>query len=232
MSRSVPRRLAAVGALALLTLSGCGVPTSGDPTTIPASDVPYGLASPTGTAPSGSTAETMLAEAGIYLVTAEDGLVPRGRELPVGGLEERLDELLGQLAIGPSARSSPTSCRRRCRRRWSSSSPTSPAGRSPSTSPGRPTPRRERRRRLAVGQIVLTATSEPGVRAVLLTREGEPIDAPLPDGELTSDPLTADQFTAFLTPPAPSPATTSPPAPDSAVPAPASAPSASAAPTS
>ena len=46
------RRLLAALALAILGPAGCGVPTSGDPTTIPASDIPYGLASPT---PSGAT---------------------------------------------------------------------------------------------------------------------------------------------------------------------------------
>lgn len=229
MSRSVPRRLAAVGALALLTLSGCGVPTSGDPRTIPASDVPYGLASPTGTAPSGSTAETMLVETGIYLVNAEDVLVPRGRELPNGGLEERLDELLGQLALGPSAQELADELTTALPPEVELLVTDITGGTITVDIAGPVDASTGVKTRLVVGQIVLTATSEPEVRAVLLTREGEPIDAPLPDGELTSDPLTADQFTAFLTPPAPSPATTSSPAPDSAVPAPASA---SAAPTS
>ena len=229
MTRSVPRRLAAVGALALLTVSGCGVPTSGDPTTIPASEVPYDLASPTASAPSGSSAETMLAEAGIYLVTAEEHLVPRGRELAGGDLEEQLDELLAQLAFGPSAQeladelttALPPEVELDVTDITDGTVTVDIAGPVDAPTGGKT--------RLAVGQIVLTATSEPGVRAVLLTREGEPIEAPLPDGELTSEPLTADQFAAFLTPAAPSPATTSPPAADSAAPASASA---SAAPTS
>jgi len=220
------RRLGAVAALALLTLSGCGVPTSGEPTTIPASDVPYGLASPTPSAPSGATAETMLVEAGIYLVTTEDVLVPRGRELPTGKLAERLDALLGQLAMGPSAQeladelstALPPEIELRVGDITGGTVTVDIAG--PVDAPtGSET-------RLAVGQIVLTATSLPEVRAVLLTREGEPIEAPLPDGELSSDPLTADQFTSFLIPPAPSPATTTTtpaPAPDSAAPAPAPA---------
>ena len=222
MTRSGTRCLAAVGALALLTLGGCGVPTSGEPTTIPASDVPYGLASPSPTAPSGSTGQTMLAESGIYLVTTEDDLEPRGRELAPGGVEERLDELLGQLAAGPSAQeladelstALPPEVELQVSDITGSTVTVDIAG--PVDAPTGATTR------LAIGQIVLTATSVPEVREVLLTREGEPIDAPLPDGELTSDPLTADQFTAFLTPPAPSPATTSPPASASASAAPTS----------
>jgi hypothetical protein len=189
------------------------VPTSGEPTTIPASDVPYGLASPTPSAPSGTTAETMLVEAGIYLVTTEDVLVPRGRELPIGKLAERLDELLGQLAMGPSAQeladelstALPPEVELRVSDIAGGTVTVDIAG--PVDAPtGTET-------RLAVGQIVLTATSVPEVRAVLLTREGEPIEAPLPGGELTSEPLTADLFTPFLTPAAPSPAATSVPAP-------------------
>ena len=218
MSRTLTRRAAAVGALVLLAVSGCGVPTSGEPTTIPASDIPYGLASPTPTASSGTTAETMLVEAGVYLVTTEDVLVPRGRELSDGKLAERLDELLGQLAIGPSAQeladelstALPPEVELHVSDIDGGTVTVDIAG--PVDAPtGSET-------RLAVGQIVLTATSVPEVRAVLLTREGEPIEAPLPDGELSSDPLTADQFTSFLIPPAPSPATTPAPAPATATP--------------
>ena len=223
MTRPAARRLAAVGALALLTLTGCGVPTSGDPTTIPASDVPYDLASPTATAPSGSTADTMLAEAGIYLVDAQDVLVPRGRELPIGGLEEQLDELLGQLALGPSAQELADELTTALPPEVELVVTDITGGIVTVDITGPVDAPTGAETRLAVGQIVLTATSVPEVHAVLLARDGEPIEAPLPDGALTSDPLTADQFTSFLTPPAPSPATTSPPAPDSAAPAPASA---------
>ncbi len=97
------RRLPAALALALLGLAGCGVPTSGDPTTIPASEIPYGLASETQSDEPGSPTETMLAETGIYLVTPEDILELRGRELTDGPVDEQLEELLGQLAAGPTA---------------------------------------------------------------------------------------------------------------------------------
>ena len=52
--------------------------------------------------------------------------------------------------------------------------------------------------RRAVGQIVLTATSLPGVTAVLLTHDGEALEAPLPSGELTSAPLTAADYEPLL----------------------------------
>ncbi|HZB21324.1 MAG TPA: GerMN domain-containing protein, partial [Blastococcus sp.] len=61
--------------------------------------------------------------------------------------------------------------------------------------------------RRAVAQLVLTATSLQGVDAVQLTIGGEPVEAPLPTGELTSAPLTAADYAVFLTAAeAPSPA--------------------------
>jgi hypothetical protein len=197
------RRLPAALLLAALLVAGCGVPTSGDPTTIPAADVPYGLASPTPSDETGGQTETMLVETGVYLVTAEDVLVARGRELPEGTLDERLEELLVQLAAGPSEQeladelstSLPPEVELDVTEVSDGTAIVDIAG--PVDAPSGV------ESRLAVAQIVLTATSVPGVRAVRLTREGESVDAPLPDGELTSLPLTADDYTS-LTMPAPS----------------------------
>ena len=57
--------------------------------------------------------------------------------------------------------------------------------------------------RLEVAQIVLTATSVPGVDAVLLELAGEPIEAPLPDGELADRPLTAQDYATATVPSVP-----------------------------
>jgi spore germination protein GerM len=199
------RRLVVAVATALLGLAGCGVPTSGEPETIPASDVPYGLASPTPAEPSDPSVQTMIAETGIYLVTAEDVLVARGRELPPGSVEEQLEALLGQLAAGPSEQERadelstalPPEVGLHVTGIEDGTATIDIAG--PVDAPSGADSR------LAVAQIVLTATSVPDVQAVRLTRGGDPVDAPLPDGELTSEPLTADEFAAVLTAPAPSP---------------------------
>lgn len=50
---------------------------------------------------------------------------------------------------------------------------------------------------LAVGQLVLTLTSIPGIDEVALTAAGAPVDAPLPGGVLTGRPLTARDY-AYL----------------------------------
>lgn len=210
------RRPLVVVAGVVIGLAGCGVPTSGEPTTIAASDVPYGLASPTATAPSGSSDQTMLTEAGVYLVTTDDVLVPRGRELGEGPIQDRLEGLLGELAVGPSAQeladelatSLPPEVELDVTDITGGTVTVDIAGPVdlPTGAQGR----------LAVGQIVLTATSLPQVFAVRLARDGEPVDAPLPDGELTSEPLTAAQFASFLTARVPSPTVT--PEPTSSTP--------------
>jgi spore germination protein GerM len=55
--------------------------------------------------------------------------------------------------------------------------------------------------RRAVAQIVLTVTSLPPVRAVVLTEDGEQLEAPLPSGELTSELLTAADYSSLLVAP-------------------------------
>jgi len=53
---------------------------------------------------------------------------------------------------------------------------------------------------LAVGQVVLTATSVPGVDRVLLTRQGAPVAAQLAGGELTDMPLVPAEYASLLAP--------------------------------
>lgn len=50
----------------------------------------------------------------------------------------------------------------------------------------------------AVGQIVLSVTSSPGVDAVRLVTSGEPVDLPLPSGALATRDVSADDYAALL----------------------------------
>jgi spore germination protein GerM len=52
--------------------------------------------------------------------------------------------------------------------------------------------------RLATGQVVLTLTALPQVDSVLLTRNGRPTGAVLPDGELTQLPLTRADYMVLV----------------------------------
>lgn len=205
------RRLRAVAAAGVTgaVLAACGVPTGDEPRTIAASEVPYGLASP-GTATSAPSSEPQQERAWIYLVGPDEALVPRGRDVGFGTLEERLAELLVALSAGPSQRERNS--------RLSTALPPdlelavsgieegtatidfSGIGEAPSGLEGRQ----------AVAQLVLTATTLPGVESVLLTSDGDPVEAPLPGGELTDEPLLPADYAVFLMPPPPATPATEP----------------------
>lgn len=53
---------------------------------------------------------------------------------------------------------------------------------------------------LAVGQVVLTVTTFPGVRQVRLQLEGRPTAIPLPDGSLTDGPVALSDYAELLDP--------------------------------
>jgi hypothetical protein len=187
----------------MLSTSACGIPTGGAPATIAPSDVPYGLTSTTPTMTPESSPPPRSDEPRIYLVAPDDVLVPRGRAVEAGTLEERLNRLVDKLATGPNStelgeqlstalppdlRLSVTAVDGDTATIEISGSENAPSG---------------LESRLAVAQIVLSATSLPGISAILLTRDGVPVEAPLPSGELTSDPLTAADYAALLTSPPP-----------------------------
>ncbi len=50
----------------------------------------------------------------------------------------------------------------------------------------------------AVGQVVLTAISTSGVRAVVFVSGGEPVRVPLPGGALVARPVTAADYKELL----------------------------------
>lgn len=209
---------AGLAALVLAVVAGCGVPTGGSPTTISPAEVPYGLASPSPTSTPPPPPEARVDASRVYWLSAADTLVPRVRELSGTTRLARLAELLEQLAATPTV----------VERRDQLSTALPPELRLSVTgiengtatidldafvqAPSGGSVRR------AVAQIVLTATSVPGVDSVLLELVGEPIDAPLPSGELTAGPLSAQDYAAFTASasplsdaPAPSPADPAPP---------------------
>jgi len=187
-------------AVALLSVdaavTSCGVPTGDAPATIPPSDVPYGLLSATPSTAPTPPPTPQSDQPLVFLVDGTGRLVPRGRTLSGGPLMKELGELLADLAAGPT----------REERRAQLSTTLPPDVRLTLAEDGDGTWTIDivgstdldgRSSRVAVGQIVLTATSLPGVAAVRLRRNGEPVEAPLPDGELTTEPLTAADYSAL-----------------------------------
>lgn len=172
----------------------------GTPNRIEPTDIPYGLASPSPTATPTPSAEATTDPSRVYWVSAEDAVVPRVREVSGSTRRERLAFLLEQLAAGPS----------RAERDEQLYSLLPPEVRLSVTGFDDGTATIDLQvqdqalsvvaGRRAVAQIVLTATSVPGVEAVLLELAGEPIEAPLPAGALTAGPLTAQDYAVATTP--------------------------------
>lgn len=195
MTGRLARRTAVLVALAGVT-AACGVPTADAPSAIPASDVPFGLLS---TAPSSAAATPSTPQSVrplVFLLDAAGRLVPRRRPLPRGPLHDELADLLANLADGPTGQERgqqfstalPPGTRLSVTAVDGSTATVDIVG---STDPS------GRSSRLAAGQIVLTATSLPGIDAVRLRRNGDPVEAPLPGGQLTTDPLTANDYAAL-----------------------------------
>lgn len=187
-----PARWAAAGLLTLL--AGCGVPTGGAAETIPASDVPYGLASPAPTSPAPAGPVPVVAPGRVYLVDAADGLVPRPREVDGATAEERLGALLDALAAGPTAEERDRQLSTALPPEVQLSVVELTGGTATVDITGAPEAPAGQASRRAVAQVVLSATSVPGIEAVVLTWDGERVEAPLPSGELTAEPLTRADY--------------------------------------
>lgn len=181
-------------------LAGCGVPTDGPPETIARSDIPYGLTSSSPTSATATSSPARRDRPCVYLVGRDDVLVPSGREVSGTNVRERLSDLLGQLAAGPTEGE-----------RNEQFATALPPGTTLDVSAidgdvatvelgGKQAPSGQQSRR-AVAQIVLTSTSLPQIGAVVLTRDGAPLEAPLPSGELTTAPLTAADYDRMLVAP-------------------------------
>lgn len=185
--------------LAVLALSaGCGLPDSGSPESIDPTEVPYHLLGSATPAPSTTQRGSRTTTPRIYLLTGADRLLAVEAPLPPSDVEQVLEELLHQLAQGP------TEAQRS-------------AGLSTALGPGVTLTVNTVRGRtavvrldlgaqdpaanklpLAIGQVVLTSTSVRGVDRVQLVRaDGQPIEVPLPGGALTVAPLEAKDYASL-----------------------------------
>jgi len=191
------RRRVVLGLLATGSLGSCGVPTNGTTVPIEATDVPYGLASstPSTTTPDGPTAATGPTTAQVFFLDADLVLVP----VPADG-PGQVQDLLDQLAQGPDAEQRNLGFQSALGPDVTLSADPVQNGvvtvevvalaQDPSAD----------RLPLAVGQIVLSLTSVPGVRGVMLQRDGQAREVPLPGGVLTSRVLTAQDYLSLTVP--------------------------------
>jgi len=185
-----------VGA-AVILLGGCGVPDGGPTTTI--THVPYGLQRPADT---GTASPTHQAQFRPFVYLVDDQVLVRVEASSPGPADTAgtLGAVLGQLAKGPtetdrsaglSTALGPDTTIRLVGLEDGVAHIDVSAGDQVPSPPRVP---------LAVGQIVLTATSVPDVDAVVLTRAGAPVQVPIPGGALTSDPVTAQDYVELTRP--------------------------------
>jgi hypothetical protein len=181
-------------------LVGCGAPTSA--TVEPLADVPYNLLSPATGATSAPTTDPETRP--LVFLVRDDVLVPvKAPEVTGDSVSATVTATLARLAEGPGEEA---------RDQGLSSALGADVGITLAgmegtravidVQPGAQVPTAGRLP-LAVGQIVLTVLSVPGAESVSLSADGEPIQAPLPGGELTDRPLVASDYlplTAARTP--------------------------------
>jgi spore germination protein GerM len=186
-----------------LAVGGCGVPVQDDPTPVAAGQLPYGLGSTAPTTTAAPTTEPTAESPHVYYVSPQETLVARTRGVSGDTLARRLGALLASLQAGPtedelhlqlgSALSPGITLKVTGVVDGTATVDIAGTGDLPTG----------RGSRLASGQIVLTATSMPGVDSVELTRNGDKVEALLPNGELTDAPLTAGDYAILLVAPAP-----------------------------
>jgi len=182
---------------AVLLLASCGLPGDGDVERVSDSAVPYDLLEPADASPGGDEADDPGAEPRVFWLRG-DRLISDVAAAACGGDPVVVVELvLAELAAGPrdDARA---------------------AGRSTAIPPESmlalvgidegtaavevdpETPISPDRLPAAIGQIVLTVTSAPGVRSVAIVSDGTAVPVPLPGGALADGPVTADDYAALL----------------------------------
>ena len=186
--------------MAVVALSAsCGLPDSGPPHTIDPTNVPYHLLGSATAAPSTTQRGSRTTTPRVYLMTGAERLVAVEAPLPSSDAKELLQQLLAQLARGPdeSQRSAGLGTALGPGVTLTVNEVT---GRTAvvRVDPGDQGPAANKLP-LAVGQIVLTATSVRGIERVQLVRaDGQPIEVPLPDGALTAEPLQARDYMSLV----------------------------------
>ncbi len=206
MTARVPRGIGACLLAVLALCAGCGLPAPGDAREIAPDTVPYELLSPSPQAkPTTTIVGPQTTTPSVFLLDGQDRLVDVPLTVEAGGIESVADQVLADLEDGPSDE----------QRDAGLSSPlgtgvqldlvrvddgtaqveVAQALRDPAAD----------RLPLVVGQIVLSLTSIDGVDAVVLLRDGEPVETPLPGGARTTDPLRASDYASLVTATSPTP---------------------------
>ncbi len=205
MNRSGRRRGAAWAAtaarsllatvLATTVLTGCGVPTDNTIHPIdPAASPRHAFTPPT---PTDSRDATLTPH--VYFTTDAGRLMPAPRAIDAGAPETMLQAVLTQLTAGPASTELAAGLGTALPPTMTLEVVTVLSGLASVAVTGEQLPSTDQT--TAVAQIVLSATSVAGIDSVQLTLDGKTMDAPLTDGALTYQPLTAADYRRLVTTP-------------------------------
>jgi hypothetical protein len=191
------RSLLALGALAVL-VAACGIPVSNQASVVPSRNVPFRLTSPTLHSVTTTTllpAPTVVEP--IYLTKNGDSLVVASRNVAVpAGLVAVVDALLAGPTAAETAQGLTSAIPSSARLEGASiAGSTATLVMSPSF-----TSISGANQVLAVGQLVLTVTRQPGVSSVAFMVGTSPVSVPTVSGASTTAPVTAAQYASLLSP--------------------------------
>ena len=188
---------ALAGALAgLVVLAGCGVPRDAAPRALPAGQVdPRLLAEPS---PTGTPKPTGRSAYEVAFVVGDDSLKLTRRPVAPGPAQQQVTQLLAALAAGPDdaehaqglSTALPSDATLRLTGLDHGEAAVEINGGAKDADP--------RRLPLSVAQVVLTVTSHPEVHAVRILSNGQPVEAPLPNGDIVHRALTARDYASLV----------------------------------
>lgn len=178
-------------------LAACGIPTSESSTQIQPSSVPFHLLSPT-VPTSTTTTRPAIAYVSepIALLNATGKIIAVDREVPVpAGLITVLDALFEGPTTAEASSGITTALPRGAQVTAASiSNGTAVLGLNSAFAQLSGAAQVQ-----AVGQMVLTATGQPGISAVAFEVAGVPISVPTDSGQTTSQPVTAADYASLTT---------------------------------
>ena len=194
--RASVRRAAAAGLM--LLVAGCGLPGDTEVRTLDATSVPYNLLDPEAQSRPGRTGPVPTGTPVVFWLVDDDRLAPTA---VAASCTDPVADVVGRLLALLAA--APDEAARAAGR--SSAIPSSSDLELVGVADGvalvefdPATSLTADRLPLAMGQLVLTVTSAPGVEAVQVGAAGEAVEVPLPGGALTDRPVTADDYAIFL----------------------------------
>lgn len=190
------RRAVATGLV--LLVAGCGLPGNTEVRAVDATAVPYNLLDPEAQARPGQIRPVTAGTPVVFWLVDDDRLAPTAVAVScTAPVDEIVAQQLALLAAAPDAVARPAG--------RSSTIPSSSGLELIDVADGvamvefdPATSLAADRLPLAVGQVVLTVTSAPGIEAVQVSAAGDTVEVPLPGGALTDRPVTANDYAIFL----------------------------------